>query len=49
MKMTKLLMVVLLIPVLVFGQTEERPRYATGKGKKHRNVTDEMGQKQGVW
>ena len=30
-------------------QIEEKPQYASGKGKKHRNKTDELGQKQGLW
>lgn len=33
---------------LVFGQTEERPRYAPFSDK-HRNARDELGRKQGLW
>ena len=36
------------LPLLVSAQTEEKPKYAPGK-EKHRNKTDELGQKQGVW
>lgn len=44
----KLTALILLLPFLGFSQTEEKPKYAPGK-EKHKNKTDEIGQKQGVW
>lgn len=43
-----LLLSLLMIPLISFSQTEEKPKYAPGK-EKHRNKTDEFGQKQGTW
>ena len=43
-----LILSLLMIPFICFSQTEEKPKYAPGK-EKHRNKTDEFGQKQGTW
>ena len=40
--------VLALIPMVTSAQSEQKPKYAPGK-EKHRNKTDEIGQKQGVW
>ena len=49
MKLLRFLLCLLLIqPLFSSAQTEEKPRYAPGK-EKHRNKTDELGQKQGPW
>ncbi|MBK8413645.1 MAG: hypothetical protein IPL22_03385, partial [Bacteroidetes bacterium] len=44
----KLIIILLVFPVMVYAQSEQKPKYAPGK-EKHRNKTDEIGQKQGVW
>ena len=44
----RLTVLFLLLPLFTFAQTEEKPKYAPGK-EKHKNKTDEIGQKQGVW
>ena len=36
------------MPLLSKAQSEDKPKYAPGK-EKHRNKTDELGQKQGPW
>ena len=36
------------LPLFSQAQSEQRPKYAPGK-EKHRNKTDELGQKQGPW
>lgn len=49
MKILKQLVLLLfLLPAFAFAQREEKPRYAPGR-EKHRNKTDELGQRQGVW
>src|SRR6186713_329973 len=40
--------VVFLGGISASGQSEEKPRYAPGR-EKHRNKTDELDRKQGVW
>ncbi|HNH66811.1 MAG TPA: hypothetical protein PLB72_08210 [Bacteroidia bacterium] len=42
------LLLLILLPAFAFAQREEKPRYAPGR-EKHRNKTDELGQRQGVW
>ena len=44
----KILIVAFLFPLVVLSQREERPKYSPGR-EKHRNKTDELGQRQGVW
>ena len=39
---------IVLIPLQIYCQIEEKPAYAPRK-EKHRNVTDVLGQKQGLW
>lgn len=49
MNLKKLLFLFFLMyPLFLTAQTEEKPQYAP-RGEKHRNVTDEFGQKQGTW
>ena len=47
-KILKIFFVCICMPLFLLSQSEEKPKYAPGK-EKHRNKTDELGQKQGVW
>ena len=49
LRITFYFLLLFLIPSVSICQIEEKPQYASGKGKKHRNKTDELGQKQGLW
>jgi antitoxin component YwqK of YwqJK toxin-antitoxin module len=40
--------VIIFFPSPSFGQKEEKPKYSPRK-EKHRNKTDELGRKQGLW
>jgi hypothetical protein len=43
-----LLIIAFVLPLLAVAQDEQKPKYAPGR-EKHRNKTDELGQKQGLW
>lgn len=43
-----LLIILFTLPLFAVAQDEQKPKYSPGR-EKHRNKTDELGQKQGVW